>query len=788
MEVAPVQQAAVPTSEIVDPAEVELEKEVDRIQKTAEMQLASVKGLNLSLVKKIRKAEAQAITLLNENKNLEDKNAALVLQLERAQEEMRSLLIKEENLASTQAHLDEAKKTVVAKELAVKKTEADRDALLSEKDALESTLATLRVRLDATDAALAEERVSNENERGRLGKEVQDRDLALTNLSTERDLASKEKSDIEEQLRTKDTEILDLQDRIVLLTTQAEKRQQEFDAEVAALIEYKDKASADYEASSRELDTLRTQHGSVVDEKDRLESEIATLASANSELALKIETYEKELEESKALLVSFEMERETLKQDAEDKAREVVELTAIIAGLTAERNEFLKARDDLESQLGDAKTELDAKTIELNDKHESFTAAERSLGDTKKHLEDRDIELEDKKQAYSSLEGEKNLLAEAVAQLEKDYEEARKYEKRMYELEEEEKKLLQTIAALEAEKIALVEEHHRELNEQLLKAQEEYAMHTVKLRKEIDDIVDRHAAIGLEELEPPVEGTTVFTEPAAVKSVPTVQTPAVMTSEMDDDAEEFKDANPDDGTLDRAIGLHTAPELPTNLPTFPQEEPETVKPTGGETMVMTRDEDEDNDYDEDSDDDVEDDDDDEPKIQVDAVKEAGPGEGNTAPVVAEEVVEEMVVDDVRDSDDVLVEVDEEVPVPDAEAEGARKALGGVMTPGEQVGNAAATDNTAVQGPIDGTDKVDDVTTSAKEVSNDDVRDADVKAKELGLSETDPTTETAAGYNDPFAEADGTRGLDEDGSKKSSGILQKLRCCTGGEQGPDTHAI
>lgn len=202
-------------------------------------------------------------------------------------------------------------------------------------------------------------------------------------------------------------------------------------------------------------------------------------------------------------------------------------------------------------------------------------------------------------------------------------------------------------------------------------------------------------------------------------------------------------------------------------------------------------EDDHDDFEEDDHDDFEDNDDGFEKVKVVTVKDVGPGEGNTAPVVSEVVVEEAVVDDVRDGDDVLEEVDEEVPVPDAEAAGARKALGGMKAPGEDISDPLAVDTKEVKEPGLLSEVADDVTTDAKVVTKDDVATTDDKMKGIGTTEMTPATYTAADTATDVkgtpTGVDGTRAIEEDGSKKSSGILQRLRCCTGGEQGPAAHA-
>lgn len=761
----------------LDDAELELEKEVDRIQKTAEKQLASVHGLNVSLVKKIRKSEAQTAALLTENKGLEDKNADLVAQLSRSKEEIRVLLIRAEALDESEKNLAEAKKTVVATELAVKKTQASLDSVTAEKDALDSEIGTLKTRLDTANTELNEAREAAETERQTLNSTVEERGLALAAVTSERDDAAKEKANLEESIKEREQELEKLNQQIASLTAEKDTLKADTEVEITALKELSEKTAKESEQKSRDLTVATTDRDSLQESKSKLEGEIAALSASQVELQEKYDASEKSLTETKDSLDAADKELTDLKDEHESKVAELAAVTASVAALTGERDDLTKRGADLE----------------------------KNLADSQKETETVKNELEAKATAFTSIESERNLLTSEKASLEKDYTETRDrstvlerekstFEKRVYELEESEKKLYQSIEALELEKAAMIEAHSKELQQQLLKKEEEYAIRHAELRKELDDVVDRHAALSRSEVES--EPTAMRSFPVAADGSGTVgDTDAVGNVSLATDEAAGKvvgtgieDASAEPADIQRAIALEAPVEMPKD-PVMPGAVPAQGREFGGATMVAVREDEEDEDDEEEEEEDYE--------LAGDHnaaadKKETGPGEGNTAGVVSEEVLKEMVVDDVKD--DVLEVVGEEVPVTEAEAADARKGLSFGMKSAAD-GAEKITD----VGDVTGEGVVDIAVDGAKVTGaavGDQAKSTGEGVKEsvqTGVAATaNAATKVATGVKDGVGTGVATTrdaaGAAVEGSKKATGgFLRSALCCTRSESAGDNGA-
>lgn len=594
-------------------AEPDLEKEVDRIQKTAEKQLSSVRGLNLSLVRKIRASEAQVVTLLTENHQLEDKNAHLVAQLTRVQDDLRSLLLKAERLETAESQLSEAKAAVVATELAVKKGEARLDSLNSEKDALESEVVLLQRKVDTANKDIQELKDEAKKEKDSLNGIVQDRSLALESVTKERDATAENYVRAEENLKKRDAD-LDASAAALLL---ANKEKEDYvNKSEAALKEAQDKLEVlnlEVEQTTKDLAVITEDRQRVLDEKLELEDDVKSLYAAKEELELKAETAENDLANAKEGLLVLEQEKDDVQSELVAKVAEVDDLNAQLLSLSDERDQLNARRDQLEAELEDTNN-----------------AAEVS----KKGLEEKNA-------AFASLEVEKNALSSEKEIVEKDYNglrdksailerEKAALEMRVLDLEDIEKRLNINIQNLEGDKATLASTYQKELHDTIIQKDQAFALDHAALRQELDDVVDRYTRMRQEQLERDSKAVPIPLPVGASTTGTTNETTdnygggsTVQFSSLGDGTEQVED-------------------LGDPMAYLPSEPAVRITPDGRYVML----------------DNIHDDDYKDPEMK----ETTGPGEGDTSIIASEVVMEELVVDERDGDDDVLEEVDEEVLV------------------------------------------------------------------------------------------------------------------------------
>lgn len=708
----------------------DLEKEVDRIQETAVRQLTSIQGLNDSLVKKIRKSEAQTAVLLAENKALEDKNAHLVAQLHRTQDDVRTLLLKEARLAEAESKYAEASKAVIAAELAIKKGEGRLDAVTAERDALESEVQTSRLRSEDMERQLKDAVVLSEKEKEQFDTSIEQRSLDFAAVSKEKDEERETRELLESQIEQHKKEVDQIKLDIIALKGERDQAIEDSDVKVKEVEDRLAKAQLDLKEALDQLDTLKLDYQTAVDEKDSLQQMTDDLNSEKEELQKRVGTFEMDLVTVKEDVALLTKEKDEAKTTLDAKEAEALALAAQIETLNDERHLLNQRQEELEA------------TVEEN---------HNNAESTKTELESRNF----------SVESERNLLVSEKVALEKDYAEARDratilerekttLEKRVYELEEGVKRYTAMIAALEEEKISLTETYEKDLAFRVAEKEAEFAFHSAQLRKEIDDVVDRHTP-------------SLTRERTAASATPSKSDPSVDGAHLDT----IESAGVDEMDL--------GPDVPMIVPDAPLP---FVRPDmdldkgvddGDDTMVMTREI-------------VEDD------FELD--NETGPGEGDTlenladvtTEVITEEVMEEVVVDARDGDDDVLEVVDEEVAVPDDEAAEKRRQGGAKVT----FDNEATQIGSAV---VENAHNVKDTVTDGAAFTSEKIVDtafgttlgaaagATATMKSVGDMTKDKIVDGAASTRDVAAGATGRA------KRAGSSIWKKALCCV---TPPDVH--
>lgn len=739
----------------------DLEKEVELIHRTAEKQLASVNGLNASLVKKIFKSEAQTNALLAQNKDLEGKNADLISQLHRAQDDVRNLSIKEARLIEIEKKYAEAKSDVVNLELAVKKGQAQLDAVVSERDTLESETATLRRQVDDLDNQLKVALDLAEKEKADRLADLEERSIQISALSQEKEDERKTREALEKEIGDRDLKVDQANRELNFAmeenrkaTEQADQRVKEAEARLELL-------TIGLEEKTQELEELKRSRDLALGEKATLEKDVVALMTDNDNLKNEVALSEGELISVKDSLTRTQRERDFMKEQLDEKVAETTEYAARMARLREELAELSRQRDELEAVHESTRRDADAAKVELKSRNERL----------------------------NSVEGERNLLASEKTSLLKDYADARdrstlmerekgNLEKRLYELEELTKNLMIEKENLEQDKRALVTAHEKELHDQLARKQAEFELNTSALRKELDDVVDRHRAMHHAESEREAAAAAAVSvdedEPMEVEMVTTTVTTTVIESKPVQEASfpDDEDINnePTTAMIDPTTPVTVQTEeasrsLPTDLigPDVPTDIPEAPLPyvpqdtddherTPGEagTLLLTRD----REMEEEDDDDLDD-----------------PVEGDTTGIVSEKVMQEEVVEEPNAGDDVVEEVDEEGQSPAEEAEQKKLAMGVKPDVAEMDSEPPFVD---AQGPVDDTLPVNRVNPMG-------IGEAPVTNTNIGegqrLQAPPPATRPAVEPVPPGSRA-GRQGRSSRGKPRGSSMLSKVAMCCG----------
>lgn len=671
--------------------EADLEKEVDRIQKTAEKQLASVHGLNVSLVKKIRKSEAHSSALLSVNKELEDKNNDLVDKLQRALHENYTLSVKTTKLEESEKDYKEKASAVVAAELATKKVEARLDSVLSERDVLASKLAGRDVTINELQLQLNEAKEAFDKERESRETAVAERSLQISTLSQEKEKEQQSREELENQLKalevTLATATADLNAAVMerdKITKEADDLKTESERNLALVRE-------EAAITIDQHNDLLKERDDALSEKVILEQTVEQLMQEKINLAADVVSRDGELQRSTEEVKEMERKTATLQSDLNNKTSETTSLAGKVAELGAERDELAKKCEELEILMTELEKEADRAKADLKTRSETLDEieGERNLLHEEKDVLSRNFT--DVRDKFVSLEQEKSEL-----------------EGRVLQLEQLEKELSLAVHDLKLEKEGLANAYEKELHEKIAEKEREFEEQIVALREELDMVVDRHAeshriekgreeaaaaAVAEKDLVPfpePGGGETsrdvevlelVSDEPTpgmtVEKSVPDIAPEETVIEVERPDEIEYQEAGAtDDDTNWRSL------EVPTEIPAAPlpyeaprvdyEEDAEDVSGTAVMTRTIEENEDEDEDEDEEVDEVVTDDE--------DSV------EGETTPrnmVISEEVVEEVVVDKPEESD-AMTPREMPAPLASEEVDVAPMGMGEANMPSEAV--------------------------------------------------------------------------------------------------------
>lgn len=737
----------VPTvGETGSPDQPDLGKEVELIHRTAEKQLASVNGLTASLAKKILKSEAQTNFLLAENKALENKNADLIAQLHRAQDDVRNLSIKEAQLVEAEKNYNEAASAVVNAELMVKKLEAQLDSVRSERDAFESKSDTLRLQNDDLHNQLEVALDQAEKDKASREADIQDRSLKLEAAIKEKENEQRNRDSLQQQIEERNRAVDDLNLELTNAINDKEKSDEEGQLKLQDAESRLAQLRAELDIAATELNDLKQEHHLSLEQTAKLEDSVVVLTEENVNVKDQLSRAEDELVAVKEALLLAEKEKDVTKTDLDAKIVEATELASNIARLREEHDEIKRHHDELMEHAEVSRKDADTAKTEL--KSRNF--------------------------AFNSLESERNLLVGEKVSLEKDYTDARDrctllerekglLEKRVYDLEDIEKRLATQIEILKKEKIKLKDEFERELHEKIAEKEANFEMVTAALRKELDDVVDRHAAMhrmemGREEAAAAairLEGEDTVTTRTLETTVIT-QSTTVETNVMDDDEKE-------DETGATNVTEVIGPDVPMDVPEAPipyvgsKDEPESVEDNEPGVAMLP------------------------PRIREESESEdeerVGPAEGDTSGIVNEEVMQEEVVgENAGEGDDLWEEVDEEEPVPDDVAAQRKKLVLGEKPDFN-------TENDIEDGTA-GVDMIESIPEASKSdtvpVSVEDMTTpATEERKGLPIEEeTGEKTETAP--ESPAIVAAGMRNAGESSTSKprraGSRMFNKMMCC------------
>lgn len=450
-------------------------EEVDRIEKSAAMQLAALHGLNVSLIKKIRKSDAQSDLLLDENRVLEEKNCCLVSQLEHAHDDVRTLSIKEEKLKQVEHKLGETTSALVTAEVAVKKSEANFDSLTQERDALQLDFSNTSRALDTTAADYRLYKDNATKEKAVLETGMEERSRHIHSLTKDRDDTVQQRDFVAANLTAKEAEytstadqLRQLTDENHLLLKQSETKIADLDANIALLI-------ADLEKERGEHDHLKAYFDTLTLEKQQLDKDHAAAV-----LSLKHTT-----------------------ESFEKKTNDYIQLQAAYDAVTVEKAKLGEELDTVTEKEKMSNRSLLVITDERDSLLTSKAEVNTHLDDSKKQVADRSAQLDTRNLAFTSLETDRNLLYNEKKTLENDYAHARDkgtnlerekatLEMRVMTLEQSEKNLLTTITTIEESKHTLIVSHQRDLHSAYVHAHDHYVTEYATLRKELDVVHDQY--------------------------------------------------------------------------------------------------------------------------------------------------------------------------------------------------------------------------------------------------------------------------------------------------------
>lgn len=661
------QESTGPEKEPEDKDEPNFEKEIDRIQKTAEKQLASVHGLNVSLVKKIRKSEAHSAALLSVNKDLEEKNNDLVDKLQRALHENYTLSVRATKLEESEKEFKERASAAVATELAIKKVEARLDSVCSERDDLASkvagcdvTINELKIQLDEAKEAVDKERESRESD-------VAERSLQISTLSHEKEKEQQSRGELENQLKV-------LESKLYTATIALDEAIKEKEGIMKEAVDLKEKADRDLASVREEAAVAMNTHDDLVKQRDdalleksKLKLEVQDLQSERDKLTDDVVSRDKELKRVSEEVEEEKHKSQILQSDLAEKTQETRNLVGKVAQLGSECDQLKEKRKELEVLLDEVEKTSEVVKADLKSRSETLNKIEGEHSVLHKERDDLDKKFTDARDKSESLEQEKSEL-----------------EKRVLQLEELEKELTLAVHKLKIENEGMVSAREKELHEKIAEKEKEFEQQIVVLREELDMVVDRHAEShriekGREEAAAAAAAAAAVGKDAASSTEPgggeASRDVEVLEPVINDSvpglttAENFPDQVPEETVIvldkpgDEHEGIGATDdtnwrslEVPTEVPASPlpydaprDDYEEEIDDNGG-VAVMTRTIDEEEDDDEEVTDDDEEvtDDGEENMVGDEEVMEDGDSvEGETKPsnmVISEEVVEEVVVD------------------------------------------------------------------------------------------------------------------------------------------------
>jgi predicted nucleic acid-binding Zn-ribbon protein len=324
---------------------LDVEAEVELIQRAQERQLSRFKGLNASLVKKLRKAEAEAAALLTENKVLEQKNADLVEELRRAQLNSVELAKKEQELADTQVNLSSAQKDLIESQLFAKKLRADLDTLESEKAVLEQQHGELKETSAVAHRGLTDKRA----EYDALHNEKTSLTSNLTTLKDEHEMLKNESMERSSQISALEAE----KEALGADLAENNTRLAAVSAEVATLTA--EKAELD-----KSLGELRESHAIANNSLEQVTGEKHALESRHRDLTSELEMSRANTAAKEAALVQAKTDADTLQLTHQEQLKDQ------LGHRDAEWSSRHKAlRNDIDSVLVKHATPETASTYEL---------------------------------------------------------------------------------------------------------------------------------------------------------------------------------------------------------------------------------------------------------------------------------------------------------------------------------------------------------------------------------------------------------------------------------------
>jgi hypothetical protein len=277
---------------------LDVEAEVELIQRAQERQLSRFKGLNASLVKKLRKAEAEAATLLTENKVLEQKNADLVEELRRAQLNAVELAQKEQELVDTQTNLRAAQKDLIESQLLAKKIREELDTVESERAVLGKQHGDLKETSAVAHRGLADKQV----EYDALHKDKSSLATKLAFLTEEHSMLTKESMERSTRISSLEAE----KDAISSDLAENKSKQAAIATELAAL-------KAEKVALDKSLAERNELHTTTKDSLHQVTMEKAALESRNLDLTSQMEMVKADGTAKEEALAKAKMDMEALK-------------------------------------------------------------------------------------------------------------------------------------------------------------------------------------------------------------------------------------------------------------------------------------------------------------------------------------------------------------------------------------------------------------------------------------------------------------------------------------------